>query len=295
MKNLFIIFCAVLLMVGCRAPKSPKDISGDTTQPAWALTEVWRTDTILRTCESVLYDGSLELLFVSCINGGSTDKNGMGFISMLDPDGTVKTLEWISGLNAPKGMGVMGNLLYVTDIDHLVVIDIEKAEILERVAVEGASFLNDVAVGADGKVYFSDSNSGIIWIYENGELKKWIEEGLDRPNGLFVEEDRVLLTSSGSSDLKIIDRSTGEFEVVTTEIGIGDGIEFTGKEGHYITSSWAGEIFLIFPDFSKVSLLKTSDQEINSADIGFNVDDQILYVPTFFDNCVVAYKLEMIE
>ena len=52
---------------------------------------------------------------------------------------------------------------------------------------------------------------------------------------------------------------------------------------------------MIFPDFSKVSLLKTSDQEINSADIGFNQTDQVVYVPTFFDNRVVAYKLEKTE
>ena len=121
----------------------------------------------------------------------------------------------------------------------------------------------------------------------------WITEGLNRPNGLYVEEDRILLTSSGSSDLRIFDKSTGEFKVVTTEIGQGDGIEFTGKEGHYLTSSWAGEIFLIFPDFSKVSLIKTSDQDVNSADIGFNIEKQLVYVPTFFDNRVIAYKLEL--
>ncbi|MGM0475546.1 MAG: SMP-30/gluconolactonase/LRE family protein, partial [Bacteroidota bacterium] len=59
----------------------------------------------------------------------------------------------------------------------------------------------------------------------------------------------------------------------------------------YITSSWTGEVFLIYPDYNKVSLLKTSDEDVNSADIGFNKEDQVLYVPTFHDNRVVAYKL----
>ena len=127
----------------------------------------------------------------------------------------------------------------------------------------------------------------------NGELKEWITEGLKRPNGLYIEKDRVLLTSSGSQDLKIIDRSTGKAKVVTTEIGHGDGVEFTGKEGYYLTSSWSGEVFLISPDFSKQSLLKTSDQEVNSADIGFNMKEQMVYVPTFFDNRVVAYSLKI--
>ena len=291
MKNFLIIFFATFLLLSCQSPRSTNADSTAKSDPTFTLTEIWRTDSILSTCESVLYDKSHQTLFVSCINGSPAGKDGKGFISMLNLDGTIKSLEWVTGLDAPKGMGIEGNRLFVTDIDQLVVIDIEKAEIVERIQVEGASFLNDIAIGADGKVYFSDSDTGFLWIYSNGTIKSWITEGLDRPNGLFVEETRVLLTSAGSQDLKIIDKTTGTFKTVTTEIGQGDGVEFTGNEGHYITSSWAGEIFLIFPDYTKVSLLKTSDQEINTADIGFNQEIQVVYVPTFFDNRVVAYKL----
>lgn len=291
MKNNLIVISAAILLMGCNSPKPADAGSEAQSDPVYTLTEVWRTDTILRTCESVLYDETRQVLFVSCINGMPSEKDGKGYISMLDPDGNIRSLEWVTGLDAPKGMGIVGNRLYVTDIDQLVVIDIEKAEIEERIQVEVASFLNDVAVGADRKVYFSDSDMGFLWIYSDGMVESWITEGLERPNGLFVEEKRVLLTSSGSQDLKVIDKSTGKFETVTTEIGFGDGIEFTGKEGFYITSSWSGEVFLIFPDYSKVSLLKTSSQDINSADIGFNIADQVVYVPTFFDNRVVAYKL----
>ena len=257
------------------------------------LTEIWRTDEVLSTCESVLYDEDLDQLFVSCINGSPAEKNGKGFISVLKPDGTIKTLDWVEGLNAPKGMAILDGKLYVADIDQLVVINIKKAKIVERIPVDGATFLNDVAVSPDGKVYFTDSDTGFIWIYSGGKLQKWIAEGLERPNGLYIEEDRVLLTSSGSQDLKIINRSTGEAKVVTTDIGHGDGIVFTGTKGFYITSSWSGEVFLISPDYNKLSLLKTSDQEINSADIGFNMKEQVVYVPTFFDNRVVAYKLNL--
>lgn len=260
-------------------------------QPKAELSEIWRTEGELSTCESVLYHPESDLLFVSCINGSPSEKNKKGFIALLTPDGSIKELNWVTGLNAPKGMGIHENKLYVTDIDQVVVVDIKNAKVFDRIPVEGASFLNDIAIGADGKVYFTDSDTGIVWIYMDGKLKKWISEGLQRPNGLYIEEDRVLLTSSGSQDLKIIDKQSGKMKVVTTEIGAGDGVEFTGKDGFYLTSSWLGEVFLILPDFSKLSLLKTSDQEINSADIGFNIKEQVVYVPTFFDNRVVAYKL----
>lgn len=256
------------------------------------LTEIWRTDAVLSTCESVLFDEDRNLLFVSCINGQPMEKNGLGFIALLKPDGSMKELEWVTGLNAPKGMGVVDGKLYVADIDELVVINVEKARISDRIKVDGASFLNDVAIGKDGTIYFTDSDTGLVWTYKDGKLQKWLQ-GLERPNGLYIEEDRVLLTTSGSQDLRVIDRATGKMKVVTQGIGHGDGVEFTGQEGYYITSSWSGEVFLIQPDFSKVSLLKTSDQEINSADIGFNRTEQVVYVPTFFDNRVVAYRLKI--
>lgn len=282
---------SLALLLSCNSAGPKQSPAAGEAALSWSLSEIWRTDTLLTTCESVLYDEARNQLFVSCINGAPAEKNGEGFIAALKPDGTIKELKWITGLNAPKGMGVSGDLLYVADIDQLVIIDVAESKIIKRLDIEGASFLNDVAIGSKGSVYFTDSDSGYIWIYSDGVLDAWITDGLQRPNGLFVEKSRILLTCSGSEDLKIIDKSTASFTTVTPEIGQGDGIEFTGTEGYYIATSWAGEIFMIAPDFSKTSLLKTSDQGINSADIGIRLDEQVLFVPTFFDNRVVAYKL----
>ena len=212
MKRFLIVIFPVLMFISCNSPKPAGDQSATTTEPSYALTELWRTDTIMKTCESVLFDARRQVLFVSCINGAPTEKNGKGYIAMLDVDGNVKSLEWVSGLDGPKGMGISGDLLYVSDIDQLVVIDIPKAEIVERIPVDGATFLNDVAVDTDGTVYFSDSDTGWIWKYKEGKMEQWITEGLERPNGLFIEESRVLLTCSGSSDMKLIDKATGDFK-----------------------------------------------------------------------------------
>lgn len=296
MKKVILFFISAMVLMACNTGQknetSADTASSEEVEKALVLTELWRTDTLMKTCESVLYDQQRNSLFVSCINGTPSDKNGSGYIARLDPDGTLQTLEWVTGLNAPKGMGVYGNQLYVTDIDELVIIDIDQGTVTKKVPLQGASFLNDIAVDSDGTVYISDSDTGILWKYKDGELNQWITEGLDRPNGLYVEGSRVLLTSSGSQDLKVIDKNSGTFEAVTTGIGAGDGLEYTGKDGYYVATSWTGEIFLIHPDFTKETLLKTSDQEINSADIGFNQAEQIVYVPTFFDNRVVAYRLE---
>ena len=96
------------------------------------------------------------MLYVSNVNGPPLDKDGNGFISKLSPEGEIEELEWITGLNAPKGMIMDGDKLYVTDIDRLVEIDPETGKIVGTYPAEGAIFLNDPAVGPDSTVYVSD-------------------------------------------------------------------------------------------------------------------------------------------
>jgi hypothetical protein len=296
MRIINLLIISIFFFSACNTQnRNEEETEPDAPETSFQIEKIWETDTVLRTPESVYHDEGQNILFVSNINGQPLEKDGDGFISTMGPEGIMIDLKWVTGLNAPKGIAVFMDTLYVTDIDELVVIDIPNSSIKRKIPVEGASFLNDVAVTDFGRVYFTDSNTGKIHMYEDGVVSDWITEGLDRPNGLYIEDSRILLTSSGSSDLKIVDPKTAEFVDVTQGIGAGDGVEYTGYEGYYVTSDWSGEVFLIYPDFSKHSLLKTKDDEINSADIGMNTEEHIIYVPTFFDNRVVAYKLNQIE
>lgn len=51
-----------------------------------------------------------------------------------------------------------------------------------------------------------------------------------------------------------------------------------------------GEIYLI-QDGEAVKLLDTTSEESNTADIGYIPEDNLVIVPTFFKDKVVAYKL----
>jgi len=122
------------------------------------LTPLWNITTDFAAPESAYYHSGSNAIFVSSINGQILEKDGNGYLSRLSPDGTVVAAKWVTGLNAPKGIRSVGNTLWVADIDEVVAIDIKKARVKERVKVEGAMFLNDLATASDGTVYVSDSN-----------------------------------------------------------------------------------------------------------------------------------------
>ena len=83
----------------------------------------------LATPESIIHDDAADVYLVSNVNGQPTALDGNGFISRLAPDGKVENLRWVEGgknqvtLNAPKGIGIMGDAIYVSDIDTVRIFD----------------------------------------------------------------------------------------------------------------------------------------------------------------------------
>ncbi len=291
MKKLIPIFVLLIFLWSCQN-RTSSDNQTDQSAPetiTFSLSEVWATDTIMKTPESVLYDPARNVLYVANMN---RDEEGddTGFISRLNTDGSVIDLYWIDGLNEPRGMGIFDNMLFATDMDRLIVIDIEKGELVKSVPVEGAVFLNDLSIGKDGTVYFSDSRSGKVQTYDGESVTDWIPE-INGPNGLFDEGDKILVAASGDGEVRLVDKETMDYDVIATGIGV-DGIEYTGADDYYIVSEWKGVIHVIGNDTIQ-KVLDTEAEEKNTADIGYNMKENIVYVPTFFDNRVVAYKLNM--
>lgn len=284
MKNLSLVVFLAIVIMACQpsknetaeAPKAP------------TLTLKWETDTLLTTCESVIYDSVNEVLYVSNINGQPTDKDGNGFISKLGLDGKIVQAQWVGGMDAPKGMGIYNGKLYVTDINRIHEIDIATGAIASTTVVDSAQFLNDITIDATGKVYISDSNVGNILVLENGAVSEYVE-GVAGVNGLLSE----------GADLQMVSFATGVFNTIsankqvtlkTDSIDAGDGIEALA-EGGYLVSSWTGKVTYVSPEWKKTELLNTSAEKINAADIEYIAEKRLLLVPTFFKNKVIAYEV----
>jgi len=258
-------------------------------EPKVVLKKVWESPDLLTTSESVCYDSKNHLLYVSCINGNPTDKDGNGYISSLSLAGEIITLKWIEGLNAPKGMGIYNNKLYVTDIDQVIEIDINQATITKNISVEGARFLNDITIDTDGAVYISDMSTSKIHRFNNGILETWYDKDqLHGTNGLFYKDKEILVgTKNGIFSIRIEDKRI--WHLISDTGGI-DGLEADGN-GNYIISDWMGKIQLVSEEDDPITLLNTSNTGVNAADIEYIIEKNLLLVPTFSDNRVMAYEV----
>lgn len=252
------------------------------------LTKLWETDTIFRTPESVLFDGKGKRLFVSNIDGAAAEKDGKGFISIVGLDGKPISLEWIKGLNAPKGMGIYKNKLYVADLTELVVIDIKQGTIIEKIPVEGAVFLNDIVIDNKGIVFISDTRSFNIYQYDQERVSVTMRN-LKRPNGLLMNEKDLLILDNGS--LLALNLNGQLLQLMEGMDPSTDGIERV-KADEYIVSAWEGVIYYVVANKTKEILLDTRKEKKNTADIGYDAKNRVLYVPTFYGNKLVAYKLD---
>lgn len=262
-------------------------ISGTNFLTAQKLEKVWETTEGLKTPESVIYDDVKGVMYVANINGEPAVKDGNGYISVLTPDGKLKTADWVTGLNAPKGMAIFKGKLYVSDIDQLVEIDIETGKVVKKYDAPGAIFLNDVTACMNGMIFVSDNRAVKIHVLKDGILTVWLEgEPFKNPNGLMAEKGKLLV---GDANIYEVDIQTKKITMLVENAGGVDGLE-KNNAGELVFSNWPGRIF-IHRNGKTVKLLDTSAQELKTADVDFALKLNLLLVPTFFSNQIVAYKI----
>lgn len=252
------------------------------------LEQLWLTEG-LSVPESVLVyrNGKSNFLLVSQIDGESNTKDGKGGIAKMSLDGDLDDANWVTGLNAPKGMAHFDGKLYVADVDELVVINIKAAEIEKKVIVPGAIFLNDVTVDSKGTIFVSDMKTGKIHRYANNVLSDYVTK-VENVNGLKAIGPNLVV--GAGTHLYLIDNKKNRLEIASGFAQGIDGVESMNK-GDFLVSCWAGLLYYVHLG-GKIDVLLDSQKEgINTADIGFDSETQMVYVPNFLKNSVTAYKV----
>lgn len=243
--------------------------------------------------ESVVFDTHRDRVILSTIIGDPGAADGQGNLVLLTPEGEVINDKWITGLNAPKGLSIVGDILLVADLTQLHEVDLITGEIRRSLDAPGAVFLNDVTSNGD-VAYVSDLLTDSLWRYADGELTLWLRDPqLAHPNGVLLDGDRLLVGSWGSGlrddfttevlgSLLSVSLETRDISVVAPEIGNIDGI--TRIDDALIVSDWVtGGLFEIGGDGDVLQIGQFAPGLADIASRGGT-----LYLPMMLDGTLVS-------
>ena len=158
-------------------------------------------------------------------------------------------------------------------------------------------FLNDIAIDDEGVVYFTDTSpmkpeASAVYAFREGAVDTIASDPVNRSNGLLYDRRSLLVGNSGDQYLKKIDLETNEVvKVARLDTGIIDGIKLY-KNDYYIVTLWEGRIYMVLPGGAVNELLDVRNSDIKTADIEFIPELNLIVIPTFNHNRVIAYRIE---
>jgi len=263
------------------------------------------------TPESVLHDSTQDIYFVSNINGSPTAKDNNGFISRLRPDGAIENLKFIEGgragvtLNAPKGLAVLGDTLWVADIDMVRAFNARTGALVDSVKLDSAVFLNDVAIAPTGAIYITDTgirfddvgnvlHPGPDRVFRIGPDRKVTVaargDSLGWPNRITVDPvgKRFIIVSFGAAK-SVLAWKPGDKTAHAIAKGAGgfDGVEVAGSR--ILVSSWADSTVSAYETGQEVKVITGVP---SPADIGYDAKRNRVLIPIFSGNRVEVWQLK---
>jgi sugar lactone lactonase YvrE len=264
------------------------------------------------TPESVLHDSTQDIYFVSNINGGPLTKDNNGFISRVRPDGAIEVLKFIEGgrggvtLNAPKGLAVLGDTLWVTDIDVLRAFNARTGVAIDSVKFDslGAVFLNDVAIAPNGAIYITDTgirfddvgnvlHPGPDRVFRVGPDRKVTVavrgDTLGRPNGIALDAvgRRFIIVQFGGKAVLAWKPGDRAPSVIARGVGGFDGVEMIG--GKVVASSWTDSSITRFDSAQATKIITAVP---TPADFGYDAKRNRVLIPIFTGNRIEIWQLK---
>jgi sugar lactone lactonase YvrE len=311
-------FAAVgLVLIGCaKADKT----GADSGQPVGARTPAATSPTTatkvgetggMKTPESARYDPELDVFYVSNINGEPSEHDGNGFIAVVPADSTgAATKVLVQGgknsanLDAPKGLALVGDTLWVADIDHMRAFNRRTGAPIADIdlSTQKATFLNDIAVDGSGTIYVTDtgiaidkkgamSHPGIDQIFKiTGRTAIAIKaDSLDWPNGIAWDSTsgHFIIAPSGGKALRTWKEGDRAATTLVRGPGDYDGVELL-SDGRILVASWADSAVHIVQNGIMTTLVPNVS---GPADIGIDTKRNIVAIPRFNDNKVDYYKI----
>ena len=285
-------------------------VAGGTTSTPAAASKLGETND-MKTPESVRYDPDLDVFYVSNINGNPFQHDGNGFIAVVRADSTGAPIRILveggkngATLDAPTGLALAGDTLWVADLDHVRAFNRRTGAPIAEIDLtsQKATFLNDVAVGGDGSVYITDTgltldakgamaHTGVDRIFKiaGGKAAELRVDSLDAPNGITWDKanGRFIVAPSNSTGVKTWREGDKATATLISGPGQYDGVEVLA-DGRLLVTSWADSAVHVLQN----GTLSTMVSGVNGpADIGVDTKRNVLAIPRLADNKVEYYKI----
>jgi hypothetical protein len=301
MNRMRILVGAVALTCACKSgAKSDQSKTASSGAPVKAASIAG-----FQTPESVKWDSGQDVYFVSNINGSPNAKDGNGYITRLGPAGMIMDSAFIKGLNAPKGMALLHDTLWVTDIDQVRAFDARTGAPVATLTMPGAIFLNDIAAAPDGSLYVTDTairfaangtvaHSGTDQIFRIAADRKVSvaikSDSLGRPNGITWDpaNQGFIVVPFGANSLLAWKPSETAVTRLFTGPGQFDGVEIT-RDGATWVTSWADSSVYRYEHGQGSSLIKGVP---SPADIGYDAKRNRILIPVLTGNRVEIWQLQ---
>ncbi len=298
---------SVALLAACAGSEQPSTDVADSARAELAPAKIGEVGG-LSTPESAIFDAARGVWYIANINGVPNEADNNGFITRVSADfATVDTMFIAGGANgvaldAPKGMAIVGDTLWVADITNLRAFDLTTGAAVASMAVDGAVFLNDITLGAQGTLYISDtgirfgadgmSHPGPDRLYQlaGRTVNEAIRfEGAPGPNGVMFDEatGRVLVVPFASGTILEWTPGSSTADSIASGPGSFDGIVRLA-DGRTLVSSWADSTVHMLVDGALKPLITGVP---SPADIGVDAKSGIVAVPLFDSGRVEFWRV----
>lgn len=253
-----------------------------------------------RFAESCVYDATRDLIVVMNAGVPQTQEENDGYVSLLNPDGSVHTTKWIGAtrdgltLNHPLGSAIHNGTLYTADIDVVRTFDLATGKPGKAYPVEGSTFLNGIAVNKEGTIFVSNSRPEfrVYKITADGKVSLFVDgDPLNIPNGVAIDADgNVVVVNVGNNNVMTFDPANGK--LIRTEHaaeGGNDGLVILPDGTKYVSSVRFGSVSKISP--GKPAEVIASGIP-SAASMGYDSKQKQLVIPMNNNNAVAFLKLE---
>ncbi|MEM7281402.1 MAG: hypothetical protein AAF438_07220 [Pseudomonadota bacterium] len=213
------------------------------------------------------------------------NQQGNGFLTLLGLDG--ETLDWrvVDQLDAPLGMALVNDELFVIDGNRVRVFSWPDYKPI-RVVDLSTKVANDIAVTEAGTIYVTDTAAGHVIRVRHGQRPEIFPSGVsfDGANGIAVNNDLLFV---GGDRLWCVNLKTQEVTRLGPEwLRDIDGIEFE-SDGTLQVTPVGGPLVRL----KKNAVSVLGGDGVSSANHGYAKDHSLVLIPTGFDNTVVAIRL----